>query len=65
MTITPEQHAIHLRQLAYHERKADEYRKLTRQYQYDLEAQRVVDKKQDSARYYQELNKQQWKDYCI
>ena len=57
MTITPEQHEIHLRQLAYFERKADELRKLTQQYLYDIEAQRVVDKKQDSAKYYEQLNK--------
>ena len=55
MTITPEKHALHLQRLAYHEAKADYYRSLTRAYQYQLEAQRVQDKKKDSARYYSQL----------
>ena len=56
MTITPEQHEIHLRQLAYFQRKVDELQRLTRQYAYDHEAQRVQDRKQDSEQYYKRLN---------
>lgn len=56
MTITPEQHAIHLRQLAYFERKADELRKLTRQYQNDYDAQRIIDRRNDSEQFYKRLN---------
>lgn len=56
MTITDEQHAIHLRQLAYFERKADELRKLTQKYHNDHDAQRIINRRQDSEQYYKQLN---------
>ena len=55
--MTPEQFQQTLEQIKYHERKAEELRKLTRAYIYQQEAQRVKDKRTDSIRYYREENK--------
>lgn len=56
MTITPEQHEIHLKQLAYFQGKVDDLIHLTRKYHYDHEAERVHNRKQDSEQYYKLLN---------
>ncbi len=58
MTITPEQHEINLRQLAYFQRKVDELQRLTRQYHYDYEGERVINRKHDSEQFYKQLNNQ-------
>lgn len=54
--MTPhEQHQHNLERLQYHERMAEYYRTLTREYMYAIEAQRVQDKKKDSEEYYKQL----------
>lgn len=43
--------------LEFHERKVEYYKKITRQYIYAMEAERVKNRKTDSERYYREKEK--------
>lgn len=42
--------------LEFHQRKVEWLQKKTRQYIYAMEAQRVINRKQDSERHYSQLN---------
>lgn len=57
--MTPEQAYEEFKQnlelLEFHQRKVEYLQKKTRQYIYAMEAQRVIDRKTDSDRYYREL----------
>lgn len=49
-----EKYKLALELLDFHERKVEYYKKITRQYIYAMEAERVKNKKIDSERYYRE-----------
>lgn len=49
-----EEYKLALELLEFHEQKVEYYKKITRQYIYAMEAERVKNRKADSDRYYRE-----------
>ena len=54
MTITELQYLRAMEKLAFHQAEAEKYIKITRQYNYNLEAERVKNRKVDSDKYHRE-----------